>query len=249
MNSSPLAQLMSQRVGPAFDFGGYRFSRAESEAESLDAFRLRHKVFVGEGFLDPSQFADGFFRDQFDQVSTHILVRDGAGGLVATTRFVHSTSMGFPTEHLFDFAPPGVPRARLGEYGRLAIEPAHRGGARAPMLGLLKAVFECMIEQRTTHVFAFLSPKLAQSYAALGCVSVPLETRPPSAETVSRRQPMRGYFENQQVHPVLFDLREMMIQVGVPFDRDELAFVEERMPSRRGLGGESPPRLAVVSPG
>ena len=116
------------------------------------------------------------------------------------------------------------------------------------MLGLLKAVFECMVEQRTTHVFAFLSPKLAESYAALGCVSIPLQTRRPSEETVKRRQPMGGYFEKQQVHPVLFDLHEMMIEVGVPFDRDELAFVEEGIREKKAVGSASPNRLSVISP-
>ena len=244
MASSPLAQLMRDRVGSRFRFADYEVSRAETPCEAQEAFELRHRVFVEEGFLDSDQYSDGLLRDRFDDFSTQILVRDRNQNLVATTRFVRYSEIGFPTEHLFNFDAPAVDRARLGEYGRLAIDADHRGGARAPMLAMLKAVFECMIEERTTHVFAFLSPKLAVSYAALGCLSVPLVTRRPSALILRNRQPMKNYFENQDVMPVLFDLHEMMIEVGVPSDRRELGFVcpseEPKTHARAAVSSRSP---------
>ena len=93
------------------------------------------------------------------------------------------------------------------------------------MLAMLKAVFECMIEDKTTHVYAFLSPLLAQSYANLGCVSVPLVEKTPSSQTLSNRMPMAGYFARQEVKPVLFNLRQMLAEVGVQVDRCDLGFV------------------------
>lgn len=226
MKKSPLAELISHRVGAEFEFGGYQFSRAEGDEQKADAFRLRHRIFHDEGFLEGDSHQNGMLSDEFDPYSVQILVRDSAGALVGTTRFVHSSPIGFPTESLFDFTPPTVSRERLGEYGRLAILPEHRGGTRLPMLGMLKAVFECMLEQKVTHVYAFLSPRLAHSYSKLGCVSVPLETKPPSRATMLNRKPMRGYFQSQVVRPVLFDLHDMMLEVGVPIDRAELDFVK-----------------------
>ena len=229
---------------PNFEFGGYFISRASTIAERQEAFQLRFSIFSDEGFIDPAHFPSGELRDRFDDVSTQILVRDDSGKLIATTRFVRSSGLGFPTEHLFDFDEPAVDRARLGEYGRLAIHEEHRGGTKAPMLAMLKAVFECMIEDRTTHVFAFLSPGLARSYAALGCVSEPLSVRPSTAATRASRAPMRGYFETQQVLPVLFNLQEMMAQVGVPADRPDLDFVDAR---RREALGVEPARSGAPS--
>ena len=61
-----------------------------------------------------------------------------------------------------------------------------------------------------------MPPALAASYSALGCVSIPLATKPPSERTLQNRQIMRGYFEKQTVMPVLFDLRAMLDTVGLP---------------------------------
>lgn len=223
--SSPLAALMNQRVGKQFAFGGYHFRRAENEEERVGAFRLRHAVFSEEGFIRADEFPSGAFHDAFDAVSEQILVHDAAGALVGTTRFVLPSDLGFPTERFFDFDAPDVPRDKLGEYGRLAIAPGHRGGGRAPMLGMLKAVFEVMLEHGITHVFAFMPPRLAASYTALGCVSVPLRTQPVRPETALRRHAMRDYFARQEVAPVLFSLGEMMAAVGVSPERDEAAYV------------------------
>lgn len=223
--SSPLAMLMNQRVGKQFEFGGYRIRRAETERERFGAFRLRHAVFSEEGFIRAEEFPSGAFHDEFDAVSEQILVHDPAGALVGTTRFILPSDLGFPTERFFDFDAPDVPRERIGEYGRLAIGPGHRGGTRAPMLGMLKAVFEIMLEHGITHVYAFMPPKLAASYTALGCVSVPLRTRPTRVETAQRRHAMRDYFARQHVAPVLFSLAEMMVAVGVSPDREEAAYV------------------------
>lgn len=234
--SSPLAKLMNQRVGSRFEFGGYRVCRAETEEQRLAAFRLRHAVYSEEGFIRAEEFPSGAFRDEFDPVSEQILVHDASGSLVGTTRFVLPSDIGFPTERFFDFDPPDVPHEQIGEYGRLAIGPGHRGGARAPMLGMLKAVFELMLEHSITHVFAFMPPRLAASYTALGCVSVPLRTRPTRRETHQRRHAMRDYFARQEVVPVLFSLAEMMVAIGISPEREETAYVHQSPPPPLATG-------------
>jgi hypothetical protein len=210
-----LAQLLRGRIGKELSFGGYVFRGAADTRECERAFRFRHDIFTREGFIDPSDFPDGSFHDPFDAVSAHFLVYAGGADLVGTTRFVLPSPLGFPTEQLFDFERPALARNRLGEFGRLAIAAEHRGGRRLPMLGLLKMVNECMLEHEITHVYAFMAPKLVQSYAALGCVSRPLDVRPPSQQTLLRRLPMRGYFARQPVQPVLFSHEEMMRAIGV----------------------------------
>lgn len=209
------ASLLRERVGKEFDHGGYRFRRAESEQEREQAYRLRQAVFAEEGFIDPASFGEGLFRDSFDEVSSHILVLDESSALVGTTRFVLPSPLGFPTEHLFAFEPPELPRDRLGEFGRLAIARGHRGGARTPMLGLVKMVYEVILERDISHVYAFMNPRLIASYTALGLVSHPIDADEPCARIRERRAPMRCYFETQEIQPVLFSLREMEDVIGV----------------------------------
>jgi hypothetical protein len=209
------AELLRARVGKELDFGGYHFRRAEREDDREAAYRLRHDVFVEEGFIDPSDFEEGLFRDQFDDTSSHLLVYDGYGEVIGTTRFVLPSALGFPTEYLFEFERPRVSRDRLGEFGRLGILPEHRGGARVPMLGLVKMVYEVILELDITHVYAFMPSKLVASYTALGLVSHPLDVRPPSPEILDRRAPMRGYFARDEIQAVLFGLREMEEVIGV----------------------------------
>lgn len=209
------AKLLRGRIGKELDHGGYRFLRAERPEELEVAFRLRQAVFEEEGFIDPQRYRGRTFRDDFDDVSAHILVWTAAGELIGTTRFVLPTSLGFPTEHFFAFDRPEVPRARLGEFGRLAIAKAHRGGARTPMLGLVKMVYEVILEQDISHVYAFMAPRLVSSYNALGLVSHRIRLGVPSVEMLERRSPMRPYFESQEIVPVLFSLREMEGVIGV----------------------------------
>ena len=209
------AELLRGRVGKELHFSGYHFTRAERPAEREEAFRLRQRIFLEEGFIDAQLFRDRVFTDAFDEVASHILVRDEAGTLVGTTRFVLPSELSFPTEHFFEFERPTIARERMGEFGRLAIAKGHRGGARTPMLGLIKMVYEVILERDITHVYAFMAPKLIGSYTALGLVSHPIVAAEPSPEILERRLPMRPYFESQEIQPVLFSLREMEDVIGV----------------------------------
>jgi N-acyl-L-homoserine lactone synthetase len=209
------AELLRGRIGKELDYGGYHFRRAGRDDEREAAYRLRHNVFAEEGFIDPSDFEEGLFRDQFDDTSAHLMVYDGHGEVIGTTRFVLPSALGFPTEYLFEFERPPLRRERLGEFGRLAILSEHRGGARIPMLGLVKMVYEVILELDITHVYAFMHPKLIASYTALGLVSHRLDVQPPSPEILERRAPMRRYFALNEIQAVLFDLREMEEVIGV----------------------------------
>jgi len=209
------AALLRGRIGKELSFSGYQFERANTEEDRIAAYRFRHRVFLEEGFIDPGDFKDELFTDQFDETSEHILVYSEDRELVGTTRFVCPSKIGFPTEHLFDFDEPDVARDRLGEFGRLAIDSEHRGDKRYPMLGMIKMVYECILERSISHIYAFMPAMLVESYTALGLVSHRLDSRPPTKVILDRRAGMRRYFERNEIQAVLFSLREMEATVGV----------------------------------
>ena len=83
------------------------------------------------------------------------------------------------------------------------------------MRGMIKKVYECILERDISHVYAFRRPELVKSYTALGLVSHRLDSRPPTKVILDRRAGMRGYFERNEIQAVLFGLREMEETVGV----------------------------------
>ena len=68
------AALLRGRIGKELSFSGYQFERANTEEDRIAAYRFRHRVFLEEGFIDPGDFEDELFTDQFDETSEHILV-------------------------------------------------------------------------------------------------------------------------------------------------------------------------------
>ncbi len=213
--ASTLAELMRGSPQKVLSYGGFQCRHAESEGELEDAYRLRHRVFSEAGYIEAAAFPDGRFRDAFDDVSAQLLVFGPGDELVGSTRFVLPSERGYVTEQLFNIEPPPINRQRLGEFGRLAIDSRYRGGERIPMLGLLTMVYWCMRENQIEWVYAFLPPRLIDSYAALGCVSRPLKEREATAEFLERRNPMRSYFAKQEIRPVLFELSQMLREIGV----------------------------------
>lgn len=217
--SEMLARLIESPVGPSFEFFGYRIDRARTSAEEDAAFRFRFENYKRAGFISPADFSRGEIRDEFDSVATQIVVRDPAMEVVGACRFVPPTAIGTHTETLFRISLADTIRSRIGEFGRLAIDPRHRGGSRIVMIGMLKAFFECMMECQADLVVAHLSPALADSFAALGCKSIPVVTAPPNSRRLENRAAMQRYFDSQRPEPVLFDLESMFVDVGVSRER------------------------------
>lgn len=239
--SEILARLIETAVGPSFEFGDYRVTRSTTHLDDLEIFRFRFSVYLESKFISSHDFEEKILTDEFDQSAIQISVRDRSGMLVGTTRFVRPSHVGFHTERLFDFDLPPIDRSRMGEFGRLAVRTTHRGGERFIMLAMLKAVFECMIENGTTHVLAFLSPKLADSFAELGCKPSALRARPPDRSRIQNRSKMKGYFETQNPIPVLYDLERMISEVGV-----RRAAIAERLQSDSSTNSQTPSSGAHV---
>ena len=203
--SRSVAELLRAKIGKEVDYGGYHFRRAITMEERLEAQRLRYRVFLEGGFIKPNPSGNEIFQDEFDDVSQHFLAYHESGRLVASTRLVLPSEHGFPTEFLFEFERPPTPRAEMCEFGRLAISRDHRGGTRAPLLGLIKLVYDCSAEHNTPYIYAFMPRKFIDLLRALGLVCQILPVSPPGPEVLQRRALMRGYFEQEQVSPVLFD--------------------------------------------
>lgn len=208
------AELIRAKIGKELDYGGYNFRRAITMKEKLEAYRIRYRVYLEEGFIERNAFENGIFRDEFDDVSQHFLAYHESGRLVGSTRLVLPSERGFPTEFLFEFDRPPTPRAEMCEFGRLAISRDHRGGARTPLLGLIKLVYDCAEEHNTPYIYAFMPRKFIDLLDALGFFCEILAVSPAGPEVLERRALMRGYFQQEEVRPVVFDRRALGERMG-----------------------------------
>jgi N-acyl-L-homoserine lactone synthetase len=184
--------------------GGYAFRAVQSAADRVAALRLRSRVYVEEGFIDPRDFAGELFEDEFDCHATILVASEPNGQVIGTTRYVHPGPLGLPVDRLFTIHDDLPPRDRLGEFSRLAIDRTHRGGSRVVVLGLISAVAQCAKSLEASHFMAFLPLRLIEHFAAMGFVGRLPEILPPSAEVLRRRHVLRGYFGRAEVRPILY---------------------------------------------
>ncbi len=65
-------------------------------------YRFRYEIVCEElGFFDKSLYKDKRERDKYDDYSTHFVALDDRCNIVATTRLIHHSPIGYPTtEHL-----------------------------------------------------------------------------------------------------------------------------------------------------
>ncbi len=190
-------------------FDGFRIRYATDLSEQLDAYRFRYDVFLRHGYIEAQDSPDPMLRDAYDERGVQVVARDTRGAMVGSARFVLPSAMGFQTEQFFEVSDLPADSDRVGEVGRLAISDAGRGGGRGPLLGMIQLIHRGLLANGVTHAIAFMPDGLIASLAAIGCVSSPVETAPPSAATLRHRDTMRGYFRDQTTRAVFFDLRNI----------------------------------------
>ncbi|MGY0197784.1 GNAT family N-acetyltransferase [Leptothrix sp. BB-4] len=109
---------------------------ARSDADVVQAQRLRHDVFVGEMGARLSNLPGtpaGLDRDIFDAHCEHLLVRDGAQGpVIGTYRVLTPMAAarlgGWYSETEFDLTRLRPLMPRMAELGRSCVHPDHRSG-------------------------------------------------------------------------------------------------------------------------
>jgi putative hemolysin len=112
---------------------------ARSEAEIVDAQRLRFRVFAEEMGARLPDSEQGIDRDGFDPWCEHLLVTDeDTGEVLGTYRILTSEAAkrvgGFYSEQEFDLTRLDHLRARTVEIGRSCVHPEHRSGGVIALL-------------------------------------------------------------------------------------------------------------------
>jgi putative hemolysin len=112
--------------------GAYSSRFAKTSGELMEALRLRFLVFnleLGEGL--EASYAEGYDRDEFDDICDHLIVEERASGKAVGTYRMQTGAragrkLGYYSAREFDFRPYEGIRRDLVEVGRAAIHRDHR---------------------------------------------------------------------------------------------------------------------------
>lgn len=112
--------------------GAYQLRFARTKKEQMAAFRLRFLVFnleLGEGL--EASYAEGYDRDEFDEVCDHLIVQERTTGEAVGTYRLQTgpraaRKLGYYSAKEFDFGPYEGLRRELVEVGRASIHRDHR---------------------------------------------------------------------------------------------------------------------------
>lgn len=206
---SLLAELLRRNPEKEFQVCDYVFAETRDPSTLESIFKQRHGVYVHEHYIDPGAFPGEIFSDLFDGVSAHIAAFDARGAIVGSSRVVPPSPLGLPTQRLFRLPALDLTPERVGEVGRLAIDPTHRGQTRAVVIGLIAGIYRALRARGLSHFLAFMHPGLVRMLNGLRIPVRPLCELEPGAEQRQARQPMTGYFERGGVRPTLCSLDEM----------------------------------------
>ena len=124
---------------PASDIRRFSVGLARTEAEILEAKRLRYRVFAEEMGARLSCIAPGVDHDLYDPFCEHLIVRDEEGGRVVGTYRILTPQASrragnYYSEGEFDLTRLWHLRPRLVEVGRSCVDADYRSGA---VIGLL----------------------------------------------------------------------------------------------------------------
>ena len=141
---------------------------ATTPQQQLEAFRIRHQVYCVERRFEPGK--DGLESDEYDALSSHVLLREQrTGEVVGTVRLVvpplHGFAIDLPMERV-TFLPRlrQIPRERLAEVSRFGLSKSQRavGGTLGALLRLylIRGIVQLSGEMGVTHWCALMEPSL-----------------------------------------------------------------------------------------
>jgi N-acyl-L-homoserine lactone synthetase len=141
--------------------------RIATNAREIDAvFRLRHRVFAGEGYMDARP--DGRIFDQFDAYpGTANIVAVVADTVIGAVRYMQPTDAGCSVEEFFDPRPLAPPGARLAIGSLLVVDAAYRGLPRVTF-NLTAMGFYWAASQGLTHIVGVVNPEREEGFARSG---------------------------------------------------------------------------------
>lgn len=181
-----------------------------SELRLLRTYRFRFDVYTGEGYVNPEDYPDKLFSDQFDPYSASVLTLKN-GRIIGCGRATHYSVLGLPVLQLFNINfPREIELSSVVEMGRFMIDPQYRGKARLATLGMslqLSTYVRC--DRAAKWLIAFMSEKVRSAFYEIVPFEI-LDENPPSKEQLESRTQRQGYWDKGEIHPVMAESSRLL---------------------------------------
>ena len=190
------------------------FKEAKTEKELNLVFRLRYKIYLNENYIEPNK--KGVFKDEYDLHSINFIVLK-KNRPIGITRLVLNSKVGFPTENLFNFNRPKIPRNKLAEISRVAIDKEFKGREGLVMIGLVKMIYEYTEKLGLKYLYANMPEKLEKYCRSFGIKFIKLKELPPTKFNLHHRKLIGGYFKRRErkLEPYVLDVEENKKSLGL----------------------------------
>ena len=170
----------------------------------IDAlYRFRFDVYAGEGYVDPDDYPDKLFSDQYDPVSASVMtIKNGL--IIGCGRATHYSELGLPVFQFFSIdLPEGINEQSVVEMGRFMVDPSYRGKARLATLGMSLQLRSYVRSRASTKwLIAFMSNKVRNAFHEIVPFRV-LNQNPPQKTHLEARTVRQGYWDKGEIYPVI----------------------------------------------
>src|SRR5579871_4899684 len=161
------AMLRAPMRAPAVP-AGLSLRIARSRDELAACYRLLHELYVKQGYMTPH--ASGMRITPYNALpTTTTLLAEQGGRLVGTLTLIRESSLGFPSQRVFDLEQVRAAGGRVMEVSGLAVRDADRRRGRQALFALMKFALvyarDCF---DIRHFVIAVHPSHFPFYAALG---------------------------------------------------------------------------------
>ena len=185
----------------------FRIARPEDMAS---LYRFRFDIYTGEGYVNPEDYLDKLFSDQFDPYSASVITLKN-GCIIGCGRATHYSVLGLPVQQFFSINfPTHTDLSSVVEMGRFMVGPQYRGKARLATLGMsLQLSTYVKRDSSAKWLIAFMSEKVRNAFYEIVPFEI-LDENLPSKEQLEARTQRQGYWDKGDIHPVMAESSRLL---------------------------------------
>ena len=184
--------------------------RVATQADMDALYRFRFEVYTGEGYVNPDDYPDKQFSDQYDPFSISVITLK-ENRIIGCGRAIRWSELGLPVFQFFSIKlPVDIEPESIVEMGLFMVDPAYRGKARLATLGMSMELRSFVRSDSSKKwLIAFMSNKVRDAFHEIVPFEI-LDEYPPEQKHLEARTIRQGYWDKGVIHPVIAESSQLL---------------------------------------